>query len=131
MKWVDQPGAPLAFAAVEITSSFSGNAFSVTSARGRLSSPRGQLRLVQNWRMYAMTSSISSELSTPLNDGMMVENPPERPPCTITAFQFKLGSGVVWSQALKSGNVPGRLNTVLVTGAPLPSDPWQVLQPLL
>ena len=50
MKCVSRPGAPEALTAVDITSSSSGNAFSVTSARGRFSSPRGQWGLGQNVR---------------------------------------------------------------------------------
>ena len=66
---------------------------------------------------------MSSDDSTPLKDGMMAENPRDRPPCTMTAFQFMSGSGVVWSQRVKSGKVPGRSNSVLVSVAPLPLVP--------
>ena len=31
------------------------------------------------------------------------------PPCRMTAFQAEFGSGVVWSQAVKSGKVSGRV----------------------
>jgi len=36
-----------------------------------------------------------------------------------------LGSGLVWSQAVKSGNVRGRSNPAISFAVPLPSAPWQ------
>src|ERR1700756_4641514 len=123
MKSVTNPGAPLAFAALVSTNSFSGYAFSVTRARGRFNSPRAQCGFVQNRRKYAITSSISSDDSNSPNAGMIVEKPRAGPPRTIIAFQVMFGSAVVCEQFVKSGNVFGRLNTVLVAGAPLPCSP--------
>src|SRR5216684_3531738 len=75
MTSVVHAGAPDALAAVEITISFSGNAFSVTNARGRLSSPSGSWwTFLQNPRMYAMTSSISSSVSRSPNAGIICES---------------------------------------------------------
>src|SRR6266849_4776640 len=125
MMWVVPPGAPVAFSPVEITTSSSGYAFSVTSARGRFNSPRGQCGFRHNPRKYAITSSICSDVSASLNDGIMSENPRDGPPCRITSFQAVLGSGVVWSHAVKSGNVRGFSNPAISFAVPLPSEPWQ------
>ena len=124
MRSVVHAGAPDALAAVEITISFSGNAFSVTNARGRLSSPSGSWwTFLQNPRMYAMTSLISSSVSRSPNAGIICESPRDGPPCTITAFQLPFGSGVVPAQSVKSGNISDRAKTVLAMGAPFPSLP--------
>ncbi len=55
----------------------------------------------------------------------MSENPRARPPCVMTSCQLMLGSGVVWSHAVKSGNVRGRVNPAMSCDVPLPSAPWQ------
>jgi len=60
---------------------------------------------------------------------MMGENPRPRPPCVIVAFQSISCSGVVEAQSLKSGNVPGRSNPVLLGGAPSPFGPWHPAHP--
>src|ERR1700686_5676965 len=96
---VVQAGAPDALAAVEITISFSGNAFSVTNARGRFNSPSGSWWVfLQNPRMYAITSLISSSVSRSPNAGIICESPRDAPPYTITAFQLPFGSGDVPGQ---------------------------------
>jgi hypothetical protein len=43
----------------------------------------------------------------------------------MTSCQLMLGSGVVWSHAVKSGNVRGRVNPATSCDVPLPSAPWQ------
>jgi hypothetical protein len=47
----------------------------------------------------------------------------------MVAFQSTSSSGVVPEQSVKSGNVDGRSNIVLVSGAPAPVAPWQPAHP--
>jgi len=65
------------------------------------------------------------------NAGMICDKRREGSPCTIAAFQLPFGSGVVPAQSVKSGNVSGLTNTVLLSGAPLPVLPWHAMQPAL
>lgn len=53
---------------------------SVTSGRGRLSSPRGYRSLRHSVRIYVMILSICSDVSSSANDGMMGEKPRPWPP---------------------------------------------------
>jgi hypothetical protein len=60
---------------------------------------------------------------------MMRENPRPLPPCVTVALQSISRSGVEVAQSLKSGNVSGRSNPVLLCGAPSPFGPWHPAQP--
>ena len=54
---------------------------------------------------------------------MISEKPLAGPPLWMMALQSRLGSGVVPSQAVKSGNVAGFSKPRVASGAPLPSVP--------
>src|SRR6185369_14014932 len=93
-----------------MTISSSGKAFSVTKARGKLSSPRGQERSVQKLRRCCTAFLICSGVSASVNDGMISEKPLARPPRWIIEIQLISGSRVVELQSLKSGKVLGGSN---------------------
>ena len=115
-------GARCAPTAVVITVSSSGNAFSVVSGRGRLSSPRGHDVSRHNVRRCAITASICAAVSWSANEGMIRENPRPRPPSRMVAFQSTSSSGVVVAHVSEVGKgggfveTDGRVRSALAVG---------------